>query len=84
MIYKHPVYIIEILSKYNYDLNNPSNIMLLEGHRGRHTNAYHDFIYNAIKNLDAYAGGDLNSFIKGMVELGKFIEENPQLPYAKK
>ena len=81
---KHPVYIQEILTRYNYDLNHPSNIVPLEGHRGRHSNAYHEYIYGEILSLDTYSEGNLNYFIEGMYELGKFIKKHPQLPYAKK
>jgi hypothetical protein len=56
----------------------------LEGHSGRHTNAYHTFIYSSIQSLDSIAKGSQDIFIEGMKILGKFIEKNPWLPYARK
>ena len=38
----------EIADRYNYSLDHKSNHLQLQGHRGRHTNAYHDFITVAI------------------------------------
>ena len=55
---------------------------MLEGHRGRHTNAYHDFITVVITELDVLADGSIDAFIKGMQILGEFVKENWWLPYA--
>lgn len=73
----------EITDRYNYSLDHKSNIVLLEGHRGRHTNAYHEFMLFAITQLDILAPGDLAVFIDGMWVINGFILDNPQLPYAK-
>ena len=73
----------KIISKYEYSLNDKSNLVNLRGHRGRHTNAYHDFIDTAITELDSIAAGDSDIFKEGMVELGNFILEYPWIPYAK-
>ena len=73
----------EIIKEYGYSLNDESNLVYLPGHRGRHTNAYHDFIYIAVTHLKSIAAGDLNVFKEGMVELGNFILEYPWIPYAK-
>lgn len=72
----------EIIDRYNYSLNDNSNIVLLPGHRGRHTDAYHDFITIAIKKLDTIAVGSTDTFIKGMEVLGEFILEKYWIPYA--
>ena len=72
----------EIAERYNYSLDHPSNIVELKGHRGRHTNAYHDFIAAAIKELDIIAAGSIDAFIQGMEVLGEFVAENWWLPYA--
>ena len=72
----------EIADRYNYSLNHKSNIVLLQGHRGGHTNAYQDFITVAIKELDIIAEGSLDTFIEGMQILGEFIKENWWIPYA--
>ena len=63
-------------------MKDPSNIVSLDGHRGRHTNAYHDFISNVIDHLGAYSNGSYDLFVKGMKVLGEFIKEYPWLPYA--
>ena len=73
----------EIAERYNYSLDHQSNQVQLRGHRGRHTNAYHDFITVAIKELDIIAAESLDTFIEGMQVLGKFIEKNWWIPYAR-
>ena len=72
----------EIVDRYNYSLDHNSNIVPLQGHRGRHTNAYHDFVAIAVTELDTIAAGSIDAFIQGMEILGKFIQENWWLPYA--
>ncbi len=79
----NPIECQEIIDRYNYSLNHPSNIVPLQGHSGRHTDAYHAFINNPITELDTIAAGSTDAFIKGMDVLGKFIEDNPWLPYAR-
>ena len=75
----------EIIKRYDgYSLNSESNIIELNGHSGRHTNVYHDYILEAIIALDAAANGFIDIFIKGMEEIGKIVKGNPGLPYAKK
>ena len=73
----------EIAERYNYSLDHPSNQVALQGHRGRHTNAYHDFMAVAITELDAIAAGSTDAFIQGMKVLGEFNEEYWWLPYAR-
>ena len=77
-----PVGCKEIIDRYHYSLNDQSNIVPLAGHRGRHTNAYHDFIAVAITELDILADGNAGVFIDGMRILGKFIQQNWWIPYA--
>ena len=77
-----PIECKEIIDRYNYSLDHPSNLVPLQGHRGRHTNAYHDFITVVITELDVIADGSIDIFIEGMEILGKFIEENWWLPYG--
>ena len=79
----NPIECQEIINQYNYSLNHPSNIVPLEGHSGRHTDAYHDFITVAITELDAIAAGSTDAFFKGMEVLGKYIQDNSWLPYAR-
>ena len=77
-----PIESKEIIDRYNYSLDHPSNLMPLQGHRGRHTNAYHDFITVVIKELDIIADGSIDIFIEGMEKLGEFILDNWWIPYA--
>ena len=74
----------EIIDRYNYSLDHPSNIVPLRGHRGRHTNAYHDYITYVIKELDILADGSVDDFIEGMKMLGEFIQEYWWIPYARR
>ena len=78
-----PIDCKEIVDRYHYSLDHSSNIVPLQGHRGRHTNAYHEFITTAIKELDVIAAGNTDLFIDGMKELGAFIKEYWWLPYAR-
>ncbi len=83
---KHKTYTPQyekIADRYNYSLDHSSNTVSLEGHKGRHTNAYHDFMIFGLNELDAIAAGDSATFVEGMYHLGKFVENNPGLPYAK-
>lgn len=68
--------------RYNYSLDHNSNIVPLQGRRGRHTNVYHDFVAIAVTELDTIAAGSIDTFIQGMEILGKFIQANWWLPYA--
>ena len=77
-----PIECKEIIDRYNYSLNHASNLVELKGHRGRHTNAYHDFITVVIKELDIIADGSIDIFIEGMEKLGEFILDNWWIPYA--
>ena len=73
----------EVADRYNYSLDHSSNIVPLEGHKGRHTNAYHDFMIFSLNELDAKAAGDPVTFVEGMYIIGQFVKDNPGLPYAK-
>lgn len=79
-----PVGVQEIVDRYNYSLDHYSNIIPLQGHSGRHTNAYHEFITTAIEALDAIANENLEMFIAGMEMLDEFIKEYWWIPYARK
>jgi RHS repeat-associated protein len=73
----------EIIDRNNYSLDHESNLVTLEGHRGRHTNAYHDFMIFAITELDTIAAGDPSVFIEGMKKIGGFVLEHSWIPYAR-
>ena len=73
----------EIFDRYNMLLNAKENIVPLEGHSGRHTNAYHNFIFTSLCELDAIAKGNSQVFYEGFMVIVDFLRENPWLPYAK-
>ena len=73
----------EITDRYNMSLNAKENIISLEGHSGRHTNAYHNFVLISLRELDAIADQNCQVFYEGFKVLVEFIRENPWLPYAK-
>lgn len=75
--------ITEITDKYGMSLNGKENIVPLPGHKGRHTNAYHEAMLLSLEQLDAYANGDIAIFMEGMGEMGKFLLEYYWLPYGK-
>ena len=79
-----PIGCKEIIDRYDYSLDHESNIVPLKGHRGRHTNAYHDFITIAITELDVLAAESTAVFIDGMKILGEFVQENWWIPYARR
>ena len=74
----------EITDRYNYSLSQQENIVDLENHKGRHTNAYHEFILTGLQAADEYAGGDSTKFIDCMHAIAKYVEDNSWLPYARK
>ena len=83
---KHQIYTPqykEITDRYGYRLDHSSNIVSLSGHQGRHTNAYHDFMYLSITELDNIAAGSPTLFVDGMIKIGQFVSDHPWLPYAK-
>ena len=80
---KLPIECQEIIDRYEYSLNDKSNIVSLKGHRGRHTNAYHDFIAIAVEELDIIAAGHADVFKEGMEVLGDFILEYYWIPYGR-
>ena len=73
----------EITERYNMSLDIEINIIPLEGHSGRHTNVYHNFILMSLHELDAIANGSQQIFYEGFEVLVEFIRENPWLPYAR-
>ena len=73
----------EVTDRYNYSLHQRENIIPLENHKGRHTNAYHNFILTGLYALDRYADGDPTLFICGMEAIAEYIREKPWLPYAR-
>ena len=73
----------EIADRYNYSLSQQENIVALEGHHGRHSNAYHNYMLQCLKALDIYAAGDSAEFLRGIAAIADLIIEKPWIPYAK-
>ena len=64
-------------------LDKGDNIIPMDGHRGRHTKAYHNFMLGSIKELDSIAQGDAGLFTTGFHLIVQFLKDNPWLPYAR-
>ena len=73
----------EIMERNNMTLTQKENIIALEGHSGRHTTAYHEFMLNALINLDSLSGGNASVFYEGFMLIVRFLMDNSWLPYAK-
>ena len=73
----------EIADRYDYSLNSKDNVIALPGHRGRHTNSYHEFMLMSITELDAIADGNPALFLEGIGVIADFLKANWWLPYAK-
>ena len=73
----------EILERNDMMLNQRENIVELTGHHGRHSNAYHDLMLNALITVEEISCGNQEEFYKGFMLIVDFVKENPWLPYAK-
>ena len=73
----------EIMDRYDMAFDNQLNTVDLKGHRGRHTNAYHEFMLCTLISLDYLAAGSKELFYEGMRIIGDFILDNIGLPYAR-
>lgn len=72
-----------VMNRYGVLLSDSENIVPLRGHSGRHTNAYHEFMLNALYYIDNMAGGNVRIFKEGLGIMRDFLVNNPGLPYAK-
>ena len=72
-----------VYDKYGIPLNDPANIVSLPGHKGRHTNAYHDIMLWSLEELDFIANGNVDIFLEGFGIMREFLKENAWLPYGK-
>lgn len=72
-----------ITDKYGVSLNGSDNIVLLPGHKGRHTNAYHELMLLSLEQIDAIAAGNVAVFLEGLGIMRDFLKDNPWLPYGK-
>ena len=71
----------EITDQYGLNLNSGWNIRPLSGHRGRHTNAYHEYMLEAIKKIHETAKGNKAIFIDAFNEIIDTVITNPRIPY---
>lgn len=72
-----------ILAEYGFRLQDSFNIVELTGHRGRHTDMYHQLMLFAINMLDGVANGNHEIFRNGLEDLGEYIQQNWWVPYIK-
>ena len=73
----------ELAGRYNMELDSQENTVVLGGHKGRHTNAYHDFVLFGMRELDKIADGNKELFTTGYKILVDYVKNNSYLPYAK-
>ena len=73
----------EIADRYNMSLSSKENIVEVPGHRGRHTNGYHNFMLYSIRELDIIAQGDIAIFKEGFSTIIDFLLSNTGLLYAR-
>ena len=64
-------------------LNSRENIIELQGHHGRHTNAYHELMLDSLAEVDSIAAGNVEVFYEGIMIIVDFIRENPWITYAR-
>ena len=69
-----------IIGKYMLDLDGDWNKQLMP-HQGRHPNAYHDYVLDAMQKIDMMAGGDCDKFLKLFGQIKKTIVDNPDMLY---
>ena len=70
----------EIANKCNLDLDDAWNKDLLP-HQGRHSNDYHQYILDSMKQFDEVAQGDQDIFLKLYEELKSNVKNNPDMLY---
>ena len=71
----------EITDQYGLNLNKDWNIRPLKGHRGRHTNAYHDYMLDELKKIHAVAQGDKGKFLNEFNKVINKVMDNPSMAY---
>jgi RHS repeat-associated protein len=72
----------KITDNYKLDLNGDWNKVTLPGHKGKHTEQYHQWVYRQLRGIDARANGDTQQFLDLFIEkIKKPVLENPRLPY---
>lgn len=72
----------EVTDKYKLSLDGDWNTIIMENHRGRHTNAYHEFMLDMAYFIDDVAQGSLELFLEGFKLLADFVVQNNWIPYG--
>lgn len=75
---KYTAQIEKITKKYGLDLNGVWNKAAMP-HQGRHPNAYHDYMMNALKQIDSIAKGDQAKFLKLFENVKNEVLNNPDM-----
>ncbi len=73
----------EKTAQYQLDLDDDWNTEVLINHRGRHTNAYHDYMATHLDQIIAVAKDDPALFLEGFGILKQSVIDNPGLLYAR-
>ena len=73
----------EITDKYGLNLNQKWNIESIEGHLGRHTNSYHNFMLDSIRQIDAVANGSTEKFLDLFEGVKSYVKNNSSIMYGK-
>ena len=73
----------EITDNYGMDLDSETNIVELPGHRGRHTDFYHDLMMECLTIVDQVANRNEALFYEGFKIIYDYVKDHPWLPYAK-
>ena len=71
----------QITDQFDLKLNDAWNIIPLQDHHGRHTNAYHEYVLEVITEI-ASRVFDQASFLKEFQILVDALNNNPRLPYT--
>lgn len=72
----------DIAKKYGLDLDGNWNKELLQ-HGGRHTNRYHEFVLEEMRNIDTEAQGDRTKFLQLYEKNVKsVVRSNPDILYS--
>jgi len=67
-----------ITNIYGLSLNDSWNIVAIE-HLGRHTKAYHDFIFSKLSRIHKIANGDQAIFLREFKNVSLMVKNNPAM-----
>lgn len=72
----------KVTDNYKLSLDGDWNTVIMENHRGRHTNAYHEFMLDMVYFIDNVAQGSQGLFLEGFQLLADFVVQNNWIPYG--